>query len=64
MLLRFSTIKTSPYTRALFKTSVSINKPSTYQLIKPKLMSTKSEAEWRIILTPEQFRVLRQKGKI
>lgn len=27
-----------------------------------KLMSTKTEQEWRAILTPEQFRVLRQKG--
>ncbi|KAG1053057.1 hypothetical protein G6F43_004845 [Rhizopus delemar] len=25
-------------------------------------MSTKTEQEWRVILTPEQFRVLRQKG--
>ncbi|ORY96389.1 peptide methionine sulfoxide reductase B2, chloroplastic [Syncephalastrum racemosum] len=28
----------------------------------PLKMSNKSESEWRAILTPEQFRVLRQKG--
>ncbi|KAI7897901.1 Mss4-like protein [Cokeromyces recurvatus] len=31
-------------------------------ILKKRIMSTKSEDEWRAILTPEQFRVLRQKG--
>lgn len=29
-----------------------------------KHMSTKSEQEWKVVLTPEQFRVLRQKGNL
>lgn len=28
-----------------------------------KQMSSKTESEWKVVLTPEQFRVLRQKGK-
>ncbi|KAL7309358.1 Peptide methionine sulfoxide reductase B2, chloroplastic [Mucor circinelloides] len=36
--------------------------PLIKPLITTKLMSTKTDAEWRVVLTPEQFRVLRQKG--
>ncbi|KAK4517191.1 uncharacterized protein ATC70_000523 [Mucor velutinosus] len=36
--------------------------PLIKPLIATKLMSTKTDAEWRVVLTPEQFRVLRQKG--
>lgn len=28
-----------------------------------KQMSVKSDSEWKVVLTPEQFRILRQKGK-
>jgi hypothetical protein len=66
MLLRLFTPRININTRALLlRKSIYINnKLIVHQLIKSKLMSTKSESEWRVILTPEQFRVLRQKGKI
>lgn len=56
MLLRFA--KRLPL-RVLVK-----RQPLIKPLITTKLMSTKTDAEWRVVLTPEQFRVLRQKGKL
>lgn len=63
MLLRFLTPFTRINTRTLLRNSISINRSTALQLIKPKPMSTKSESEWKVILTPEQFHVLRQKGE-
>ncbi|GAA5804644.1 Peptide methionine sulfoxide reductase B5 [Helicostylum pulchrum] len=46
---------------SLLRTSLVRYKPVT-RILLFKQMSTKTEQEWKVVLTPEQFRVLREKG--
>lgn len=46
---------------SLLRTSLIRYRPVT-RILLFKQMSTKTEEDWKVVLTPEQFRVLRQKG--
>lgn len=50
---------------SLLRTSLVRYKPVTRILLFKRMSSTaKTEQEWKVVLTPEQFRVLREKGLV